>query len=108
MIEVDDEDRLLISNGKVNLCHGYVRVGRMMLHDLIMRPPAGYEVDHRDGNPLNCRRSNLRIATRSQNNSNRRVSKSNKTGFKGVDRKGNKFRAVIQVNKVQKHLGYFD
>src|ERR1043166_2099295 len=43
-------------------------------------------VDHRDGDPSNNRWDNLRRATVSQNNANRRLHRNNKCGFKGVVR----------------------
>ena len=47
-------------------------------------------IDHADHNGLNNQKSNLRIATLSQNQANRRLLPNNKTGFKGVSviRKG--------------------
>lgn len=61
----------------------YVRSNdtREYLHRLIMGDPEGMDVDHRDGDGLNCRRYNLRVATRSQNNMNRR---SQRDGRKGI------------------------
>src|ERR1700726_3642325 len=41
-------------------------------------------IDHRDGNPANNRWKNLRVATPSQNNANRRRPRNNTSGFKGV------------------------
>lgn len=66
------------------------------------------EVDHRDNNPGNNQRSNLRIATRSENNSNRSIGKRNKSGFKGVYRSGNKWKAGISKDGKNRHLGSFD
>lgn len=40
---------------------------RLYIHRLIMRPPKGMVVDHKNGDTLDNRRGNLRIATRSDN-----------------------------------------
>lgn len=67
-------------------------------------------VDHIDGDGLNNRRSNLRAATHTQNMRNRRPSKVNRTGYKGVewDAKGKCWRARIRVDKSRIGLGSFD
>lgn len=58
------------------------------LHNFIMKPPAGKCVDHKDRNGINNVRSNLRIATHSQNHGNKskpRDVKNIKTSqYKGV------------------------
>lgn len=67
------------------------------------------EMDHRDGNKLNNRWDNLRLANSSQNQCNRRKSKSNTSGFKGVywNKRHRKWRAKIGVFGKQKYLGFF-
>jgi hypothetical protein len=53
------------------------------MHRLILDAGKGEIVDHIDGNPLNNRRSNLRLVTPSENSANRSET-SNPWGFKGV------------------------
>jgi len=82
--------------------------GKMsLLHRLILSPKEGEIVDHINGDPLDNRRVNLRIATSTENNRNTRVSKNNKTGYIGVCRSGEKFRATITVDYKSIHLGEF-
>jgi hypothetical protein len=79
------------------------------LHRLIMQPQGKMTVDHINMNPLDNRRCNLRLATRSQNQMNHKVQSNNTSGFKGVHlfKRTGKFRAYIMVNGKEKHLGYF-
>lgn len=66
-------------------------------------------VDHVNGNGLDNRRANLRPATSSQNQANRKLRRDSASGFKGVywypDR--NCWRARITVNRQVHSLGYF-
>lgn len=66
-------------------------------------------IDHRDGNPLNNRWSNLRLSTHSNNAANRRRPRSNTSGFKGVvfcPRTG-KWRALISKDRRRYCLGRY-
>lgn len=56
----------------------------ILMHVAIMNPPKGLDIDHRNRNGLDNRRENLRIASDSQNQANRKLNKNSKTGFKGV------------------------
>ena len=80
-----------------------------MLHRLIMNPPDGLDVDHKNGNRTDCRRKNMRICTRSQNLYNTRLHDRNSSGVKGVyfSNSKNRWIAEISVNKKRKHLGSF-
>lgn len=80
------------------------------MHKIILKIPLDSKVqgDHKDGNKLNNQEYNLRRATSSQNNINRKYN--NKYGYRGVTYKEatNKFIAAIKVNGRRKHLGMFD
>ena len=67
------------------------------------------QIDHINGNKSDNRISNLRLATASQNLSNKGITKSNTSGYKGVsfNRTKKKWMASIKVNKKSINLGYF-
>ena len=62
------------------------RVGRkaIKLHRALLSPPEGYVVDHINGDGLDNRRCNLRIATQQENHQNQITPKHNTSGVKGV------------------------
>ena len=76
----------------------------------LMKGGDGLLVDHRNGDSTDNRRSNLRLATLSENNRNMGLSSRNTSGFKGVSyyASRNKYRAYIKLNGNRKHLGYFE
>ncbi len=65
-------------------------------------------LDHEDLNGANNRWDNLRDATPRQNQANRRATRTNKSGFKGVSwsKRSKKYRAQIRVNGTVVHLLY--
>lgn len=82
------------------------------MHRLILQPPPGLRVDHKNGNGLDNRRANIRLATASQNQQNRPVSVLNQTGFKGVSCRSNPnlrrpFYVQLKVKGQRKNLGWF-
>lgn len=64
------------------------------------------QVDHKDRNPLNNRRSNLRLATNRQQQANK-VSTRNRLGLPGVVKDGNRYKATIKINYRGHHIGSF-
>ena len=65
-------------------------------------------VDHINGDCLDNRRDNLRVATKSQHACNRGATIKNTSGFKGVKRNGRKWRACVNLNGERHEAGTFD
>jgi len=82
----------------------------LFLHRIILSPRDGVDVDHIDGSGLNNRRTNLRHATKRQNQHNSTKRCDNTSGFKGVSlcAVGGNWRARIKINGKEMSLGCFD
>lgn len=119
-VMVDDSDHENLSRFKWSF-HKYVMrsvyIGRsadgkskttsISMHTQIMNPPSGMEVDHRDRNPLNNQRDNLRICTEAQNKRNRKKNSLSKHQYKGVRFRNNAYEASIKFNHNSIYLGRF-
>mgnify|MGYP005855242747 CR=1 FL=1 len=81
--------------------------GGCRLHRLIMRPPPDKVVDHANGNGLDNRRRNLRIATPQENGMNVRRARG-AVPYKGVSLVKGRFQALIGFGGKQHYLGLFD
>jgi hypothetical protein len=82
---------------------------RVFMHHDIMGERPGYQIDHRNGNGLDNRRSNLRWATGSQNQQNK-AKVGGTSPFKGVYRLRSgprPWRATITIQGRRLHLGVF-
>jgi len=87
------------------------RLNTILMHKEILDAPPGLLVDHRNTDPLDNRRANLRLATHSQNSCNSRRDKSNTySRFRGVSfsKRKQKWFAAIRANGRKLWLGYFD
>lgn len=83
------------------------KVHRLLYRTFVGEIPAGFCIDHRNGNRSDNTLSNLRLADSSQNITNS-FSKS-KTGYRGVslDRKTGKWRATAGKRGKSRYLGQF-
>lgn len=81
----------------------------IFMHRIILNTPPKYQTDHINGNGLDNRKENLRVATHSQNKCNAGKYQNNTSGFKGVswrkDRK--RWLAYIRLGTQRIHIGYF-
>lgn len=79
------------------------------MHATILSRRSGELVDHRNRNPLDNRRENLRKCNHAQNARNSGKPITNKSGFKGVcwHTAAKKWSAKILDNGQRRHLGYF-
>ena len=80
-----------------------------LLHRFILDAPAGVDVDHRNGDGLDCRRDNLRKASPSQNAANRST-KEHTSRYKGVswDKRAARWRADLRYGYRSITLGRFE
>lgn len=78
------------------------------LHRLIMRAETGQTVDHINSDKLDCRRTNLRIATRTEQARNS-IAKGGRSAFKGVSlHESGRWRAEIELpgrKRIVKYAG---
>ena len=97
--------------------HGYAsgfdkKTGKKVyMHRLILNPPKNKQTDHINGNRLDNRRENLRIATRSQNGANKSKYPIRKTTskYKGVyfNKLDKKWVAKVKINKKEITFGQY-
>lgn len=119
-IDPEDAERVLLY--KWSFAHGsdgrnYVRgidrstkpPKQIKMHRYLLDAPEGMQVDHINGDPLDNRRENLRLATPAQNQANRRKRSGGSSVYKGVSwhKKGRAWRATINLDRKQIHLGFF-
>lgn len=122
-VEIDDDDFRVVGGLnwyciKAGRGHRYAgwyfkdRDGKeslLLMHRVLFSLQHGdkMEVDHRDRNGLNNKRENIRLCEHKENMRNRKISKANKCGLKGVYASGNKWRAEIKFNGKKIHIGCF-
>lgn len=79
------------------------------MHRIVMAAPKGTMIDHKNGNGLDNRRSNLRFCTNAENQFNQRPQIGRASQYKGVWRGyGGRWVAHIRHKGKQKYLGTYD
>lgn len=112
---VDDEDFELVSRYRWHILP-YPKVGgggyavtKMRMHRLILNAPPEFFVDHINGDPLDNRRSNLRLCTNAQNQQNT-GSRGGSSRHKGVsfNKKSGKWKAGFMFEGRAYHCGLYE
>ncbi len=112
---VDDNDYAYLNKYKWHIVGGYAQTSsrsngnrvNIYMHRMILNPPNGFVVDHKNGNPLDNRRANIRICSRSENQCNQKPSRG-VSKYRGVFKKRDKWGANITKEKSTIFLGYFE
>lgn len=111
---IDDEDFEKISKSSwcFDSSNGYpvsrIKGIRVRLHRFILKPHKGEYVDHINRNKLDNRRKNLRIVDAKANVRNRGLNKNNTSGYKGVTKVKDKWRAQISLDYKFIDLGLYE
>lgn len=111
-IQLDEKDKYLLEKYKFWLKDGLYPQTKIdgkntYIYHLILN--TNELVDHIDRNPLNNKRNNLRIATKSTNAMNSKLRSDNSSGIKGISwrKEKNSWETYININKKRIRLGYF-
>ena len=86
-----------------------VKGKKVLMHRIINNTPSSFETDHINRNKLDNRRKNLRTVTQGENNFNRDLYRSNKSGYRGIfwEKSRKCWEASIVINSKKIHLGRF-
>lgn len=117
-VDLDDYNRLSDRRYHVIKATGIVQrgiysaklkktTGRKGLAQDVLRVPSHKIVIFKDGNTFNCRKTNLEVIPVSKRNFKARISKSNRSGFKGIswNPKTKRYEAYIKHKYKKESLG---
>ena len=107
---IDDEDFERVSRFTWRLGeHGYpiATVNGRRPNSILRMHNFLVEIDHENRDKLDNQKKNLRVATRSQNMANRPPYKNNKSGYRGVRKRGSFWRVNISKKGKQTFIGKF-
>jgi hypothetical protein len=109
---IDEEDLSVLSGFRWHLSAAGYAVrnlpgrgkGSVLMHRQILNAPTGFEVDHVNGNRVDNRRSNLRLASHAENSRNQGRRSTNKSGSKGVHWDSSRRRWAVELKKDRRKI----
>lgn len=111
IIDNEDAERVMAHSWCFDASNGYpvsrINGTRVRLHRFIMEGCTSKYIDHINRNKLDNRKINLRPCTASQNVRNRGLNKNNTSGYKGVIRFKDGWRAQISLRYKFYDLGIY-
>jgi hypothetical protein len=117
LVDDDDYEKLLkykwYYNSKKIYVSAYINKKMIYIHRYIMNINNvnidNLQIDHINNNRLDNRKINLRVCTNSNNTCNKKLSKRNKTGYKGVvNFKNSKYISQLYFNYKRVFFKIFD
>ena len=106
IMSTNNQTREILTNHILRNSEGYAQTtindSNKKLHQLLLVCPNNMVVDHIKRNKFDNRLSNLRIVTVHDNNRNKSKPNTNTSGFVGVCKDGNSWRAFINDNQGNK------
>ena len=81
---------------------------KVLLHRLLLSTPKGAVVDHKNGDKLDNRLSNIRNCSQGQNAQNQSVKSNSRQKYKGIYQKANRYVARIKHNYKSIYIGIFE
>lgn len=90
-----------------NYAIGYVNGASISMHRYIKSAPNNKVVDHINGDGLDNRRCNLRLASAVENAWNTKARSSSRTGYKNISLIKNQWAVIMMIGSIQTYLGRF-
>jgi len=114
--KVKHNKRMFVGDVAGTLCKKYIKIlidyNQYKAHQLAWLYNYGEfpdsSIDHVNGNNSDNRICNLRLADKFENAANRGIMKNNSSGFKGVTKSRNKWRAQINYKNKKYNLGFYE
>jgi hypothetical protein len=119
VVDLGDLHRVLtVGHWKLNrdgyaVCRRVVKgeQAHIQLHRFVLNAGPEFHVDHRDRDPLNCRRKNLRLVSNAENQQNQYLTgRKSKSGHKNVywEPRVSRWKVAIRVDGIKRHCGMFE